>query len=147
MSEEEFVVRDKRHFGSDGLAAEEKEGRDETGRQEEKAATGTGAEAPREQAGPSRESKTCEGPPPLPEVNFSTFIFSVSTSALLNLGELADPNTGQTCHNLPLAKQTIDILAMLQTKTEGNLDTEEENLLKNMLYELRMKYVAAVKRK
>jgi hypothetical protein len=148
MTEQEFVVRDKRHFGSDGQGAEEEEGREETGGPAGPAAAGPGAgEAPREKAGQSRGTKTCEGPPPLPEVNFSTFIFSISTSALMNLGEVPDPNTGQTCHNLPLAKQTIDILAMLQNKTKGNLDGEEENLLVSMLYELRMKYVAAVRNK
>jgi hypothetical protein len=147
MSEQEFVVRDKRHFSSEGQADEEKEEQVETGGHEGIAAAESGAEAPPEQAGERRETKTCEGPPPLPEVNFSTFIFSISTSALMNLGEIPDPNTGQSCHNLPLAKQTIDILAMLQAKTGGNLDAEEENLLKNMLYELRMKYVAAVRNK
>ena len=89
--------------------------------------------------------KTCAGPPPLPEINFPTFVFSLGTSVLMNLGEIPDPNTRESCRNLPLAKQTIDIMAMLQDKTKGNLTGEEESMLSNLLYELRMKYVSAVK--
>lgn len=81
-----------------------------------------------------------------PQVTFSTFIFSLATSVLINLGEMPDPHTRQTHSNLPMAKHTIDTLKMLQEKSKGNLDAEEENLLVNMLYELRMKYVAAVKK-
>jgi len=64
----------------------------------------------------------------------------------LHLGELADPNTKEARPDLPMAKHTIDILGMLQQKTKGNLDGEEENLLNSLLYELRMKYVAAAKK-
>ena len=83
--------------------------------------------------------------PPLPNINFATFIFSLNSSALLSLGVIEDPGSGQRVKNLPLAKQTIDILGMLQEKTKGNLDGDEENLLSNLLYELRLKYVAAKK--
>jgi len=78
-------------------------------------------------------------------VTLSTFIFSLSTSALLHLGEIPDPNTNQTVMNLGLAKQTIDIIGMLKEKTKGNLEEDESKLLENLLYELRMKYVAASK--
>lgn len=77
----------------------------------------------------------------LPEINFSTFILSLNSSVLLNLGAIEDPSTGRKEKNLPLAKQTIDILKMLEEKTQGNLTRDEENLLKNILYELRMIYV------
>ena len=76
-----------------------------------------------------------------PEINFSTFIFSLSSSALVQLGELNDPSTGSKSLNLPVAKQTIDILAMLEEKTKGNLTGDEEKLLKNILHDLRIKYI------
>jgi hypothetical protein len=68
-------------------------------------------------------------------------VASLNASALLQLGAIEDPTTGQKNKNLPMAKQTIDILSMLQEKTEGNLSEEEENLLKNILYDLRIMYV------
>ncbi|MEW6374673.1 MAG: DUF1844 domain-containing protein [Thermodesulfobacteriota bacterium] len=81
---------------------------------------------------------------PLPEINFSSLIFSLSTSVLIQLGEVQDPNTQQPAKNLPLAKQTIDLIGMLQEKTKGNLTSDEEKLLENILYDLRLRYVKAV---
>jgi hypothetical protein len=77
----------------------------------------------------------------LPKIDFSTFIFSLNSSVYVQLGLLEDPATGQKGKNLPMAKQTIDILAMLEEKTKGNLTHEEEQMLKHMLYDLRMLYV------
>ncbi len=77
----------------------------------------------------------------LPEMNFATFIFSLNSSALVQLGKIENPATGEKEENLPLAKQTIDILSMLEEKTKGNLTKDEETLLKNILFELRMIYV------
>ncbi len=82
---------------------------------------------------------------PLPEIDFSSFIFSLSTSALLHLGEVPDPTTKKREKNLPLAKQTIDILGMLKEKTKGNLTPEEEKLIENILTDLRWRYVREVK--
>lgn len=78
---------------------------------------------------------------PLPGINFSTFIFSLNSSALVHLGMITAPGGGAKAINLPLAKQTIDILGMLEAKTAGNLTDEETNLLSNMLHDLRMMYV------
>lgn len=80
---------------------------------------------------------------PLPPVNFSTFILSLSSSALVHLGEIPEPSTGKYQKNLQLAKQTIDILEMLKEKTNGNLDSEETSLLTRVLFDLRVKYVKA----
>jgi len=80
---------------------------------------------------------------PLPEIDFSHFIFSLSTSALIQLGEVQDPFTQKTEKNLPLAKQTIDLIAMLKDKTKGNLTPEEEKIIESLLYDLRMRYVKA----
>lgn len=77
----------------------------------------------------------------LPKIDFSTFVLSINSSALVQLGLIEDPSTGQKTKNIPLAKQTIDILGMLEEKTSGNLTKDEDNILKNILYELRMLYV------
>lgn len=82
---------------------------------------------------------------PLPEVTFSTFLMSLSSSALVALGEIPEPTTGKTEFMPHIAKQTIDILAMIQRKTEQGLDDEEKKLLCDLLYDLRMKYVNKVK--
>ena len=98
---------------------------------------------------PTKDAST-EGAPkeaaPLPEIDFGTFVMSLATSALVHLGEIKHPDHASDDHNLPLAKQTIDILGMLREKTRGNLGRNEEQLLENLLYDLRMKYVAAKKR-
>ena len=80
---------------------------------------------------------------PLPEISFINLVFSLSTSVLIQLGEIQDPVTQQLDKNLPLAKQTIDLIGMLQEKTKGNLISDEEKLLENILYDLRMRYVKA----
>ena len=80
---------------------------------------------------------------PLPEFDFVTFVMSLHQSAACHLGKAPDPET-QTCQeNLPLAKQTIDILTMLQNKTQGNLTGEEERILSEILYDLKMSFVQA----
>jgi hypothetical protein len=82
----------------------------------------------------------------LPEIDFGTFVMSLATSVLVHLGEVQHPDSSAAESNLPLAKQTIDILGMLREKTRGNLTHEESQLVDNLLYDLRMKYVAAKKR-
>jgi hypothetical protein len=82
---------------------------------------------------------------PLPDITFSTFVLSMASQALMHLGEEPDPDTGQIDYRPHLAKQTIDILAMLQCKTEKGLDEDEKKLLCGLLYNLRMKYVNKVR--
>ena len=77
----------------------------------------------------------------MPLIDFSTFIFSLNSSALVHLGIISEPGSDKKMKSLPLAKQTIDILGMLQEKTKGNLTNDEENLFKNMLHDLRLMYV------
>jgi hypothetical protein len=81
------------------------------------------------------------GATPLPEVSFSTFILSLASSALAQLGEVPLPESGRVERNLPLAKHNIDVLEMLRRKTESSLDDQERRLLEGILYELRLKYV------
>ncbi|MGD9504191.1 MAG: DUF1844 domain-containing protein [Syntrophobacteraceae bacterium] len=77
----------------------------------------------------------------LPEVTFSTFVFSLSSSALVHLGEIPDPGSQRVETDLPLAKQIIDTLGVLDEKTRGNLNPDEDNLMKSVLYDLRMRFV------
>ena len=80
------------------------------------------------------------------ELNFSTFVLSLTSSAFYHLGDIPDPMTGEKAENLPAVKQTIDILIMLQNKTKNNLDAEEAKLLEQLIYELQIKYVAKTKK-
>ena len=82
--------------------------------------------------------------PEMPKIDFTTFIVSLSTSVLVHIGEMKDPS-GKTQKNLPFAKQTIDVLGMLQEKTEGNLTVEEKSLLQHILTDMRMRYLKEVK--
>jgi len=132
MPEEEiqgngFTVKDKRAFDSTGEVREASEKAEDT----------------REKAQEQAEKETGKQAPPLPEVNFSTFLLSLSSSALLHMGEIPDPQSGEKMKDMALAKQSIDILTLLKDKTEGNLTEEEKNLLKNLLYDLRMRFVKA----
>jgi hypothetical protein len=96
---------------------------------------------PRSGEGPAAAAET--GPrPELPRIDFATFVLSLSTSALYHLGLVPDPETNRPGPvNRVLARQTIDTLELLQEKTRGNLDGEEERLLESLLYELRMRFV------
>jgi len=145
MSEEEkgFVVKDRRIFTDEDKEAEGKDGRTRTQPStDEEVPPEPTAEKPREPetAEPSN-SDASEDHPQFPEINFPTFVVSLNASALLHLGAIEDPTSGQKTKNLPMAKQTIDILSMLEEKTAGNLNNEEKNLLKNILYDLRLMYV------
>lgn len=131
MEEEKkgFVVKDKRIFDESGGIREEEVRKAET---EEKKAEEMPEDKPGKETGEDGY---------LPEMNFYNFIVSLSSSALFHFGDFPDPATKKAEKNLPAAKQTIDILALLKTKTEGNLDESEKNLIDGLLYELRMRYV------
>ncbi|WP_294446019.1 DUF1844 domain-containing protein [uncultured Mailhella sp.] len=78
----------------------------------------------------------------LPEVTFSTFVLSLASSALVHLGEVPNPETGGTSCNEALARNAIDVLTMLDDKTRNGLTPEESKLMRDVLYELRVKFVA-----
>lgn len=134
MEEQEdkgFVVRDRRMASVD---------------EPEQAATAS--ESTREKAEDAQanvkarfEEATRKDRVPLPEVEFSTFVFSLSSSALVHLGEIPEPNTQERRIDLPMAKQIIDTLGMLEEKTRGNLEADEDRLLKSVLYDLRLRFV------
>ena len=77
-------------------------------------------------------------------ISFTQFILSLGTTAAVHFGDLADPVTGEQGEpNLIAAAQMIDLLALLQAKTQGNLDPAEAKLLDDLLYDLRMRFVQA----
>ena len=122
--EKGFVVKDKR------FSAKKEGGSDSSVKEEKK------TEEPPREGSPEQEL-------PLPEISFINFLFSLSTSALIQLGEIEDPISQKMARNLPLAKQTIDLIGMLKEKTKGNLSPDEEKLMENILYDLRIRYVKA----
>ena len=79
------------------------------------------------------------------QIDFSTFIMSLTSSAFYHLGDMPDPSTGKKEVNLPAVQQTIDMLIMLREKTKGNLKEDEKKLLEQLVYELQVKYVAKTK--
>ncbi|MGD9303779.1 MAG: DUF1844 domain-containing protein [Desulfobacterales bacterium] len=138
MSEEkkDFIVKDRRIFSQD---AEEKQDADEkAAEQPAQPADDKPAEQKPEEE-PAAEEHGEE--PQFPEINFPTFVASLNASALVHLGVIDDPASGGKSKNLPMAKQTIDILSMLEEKTAGNLAKDEADMLKNVLYDLRIMYV------
>jgi hypothetical protein len=86
-------------------------------------------------------SQGAPGGTPLPPITFASFLISLSSSAFIHLGDIPDPVTGETKKDLPLAKQTIDLLGLLREKTRNNLQEDEEKLFDHLLYDLRMRYV------
>jgi hypothetical protein len=131
-----FKVADRRRFSETGEAREAAPA----------AETRPEAEEPRTAAGEKRGAAQNESSDDLPGLNFSTFVISLSTQALMHLGEIPDPITGKVASDFPVAKQMIDIIGMLGEKTRGNLDPGEQQLMEDVLYDLRMRYVEAVKK-
>jgi hypothetical protein len=85
-----------------------------------------------------------EGPQSTPgqeEVNFASFLISLGTQAFMHLGELPNPMTKQREKDLPAAKHMIDLLGILEAKTKGNLADDEERLLRQLLFDLRLRFV------
>ena len=75
------------------------------------------------------------------KIDFTTFVFSVSSAAFMGLGLVPKPGTNKSEVDLILAKQNIDLLELIQEKTKNNLTSEEVKLLENLLLETRMKFV------
>ncbi len=144
--EKGFKIDDRRRFSPEGELKPEHRGGDDKPASPQTAAEQT----PREQTirSPRQAPEPAAGAefPPHDaasgaEITFSTFVVGLSTQALLDLGEIPDPATGQNALNLAGAQQLIDILGMLQAKTRGNLEPGEQSLIEAILFDLRMKYV------
>ena len=143
-----FKVQDRRRFSATGDAREDVE--------ESTATPPPAAEPPSpsdaqhttaESAGQHFEPDSAAGEETGAEISFASFIFSLSTQALVHLGEMPDPVDGSSHVNLEGARQIIDILAILGEKTRGNLDAAEASLLESALYDLRMRYVDRARRR
>lgn len=139
MSNEDqgFTVKDRRLFSEEGEPRPE---------QEEKAAAQPGEQA--QQAEPTQEKPQAQGPreprhQQFPPVDFSALILSLSHAAMMHLGHIPDPMTGESSPDLELARHTIDTIGMLKDKTAGNLDQDEQRLIESALTELRMAFVRA----
>ena len=124
-----FTVTDRRSFAGDGEARADE------------------PSPPPAQPQPSGSERTARDAAALPAVDFHTFVLSLGSSALLHLGELESPEAGAPQKDLALAKHTIDILAMLEEKTKGNLTPAEAKLISSLLYDLRLRYVETSKGK
>lgn len=124
MAEQEqgFVIRDRRASGGAEAAP---------------AAASPAKEARPSVAAPADPSQTAPSPP----VTFSSFVISLGSSSLMLMGEQLDPQQPSMPVNLPQAKEIIDLLSVLEAKTKGNLTSDEQTVLRDMLYALRMKYV------
>ncbi len=96
---------------------------------------------------PDGKVRNSEGKCVMPEVNFSSFVLSLHTSALYHLGEIEDPASGSKIVDLDLAKNAIDTLALLEDKTKGNLSNDESELLTRVVYELKMHFVRSCRDK
>ena len=132
MAEEEkksFVVKDRRAFSESGEVRPS---------EEPTAKTAAAPTPPPVEETPAPEEDEASY---MPEVNFTNFVISLSTTALFHLGDFQDPASQKVEMNLAAAKELIDTLTMLRSKTLGNLDEKEKNLLEGVLYELQMRYV------
>jgi hypothetical protein len=123
-----FTVTDRRAFSGEGEARDQ---------QQPEPQAGAAASPPPDE----RQDKAHH----LPPADFTTFILSLSSSALMHLGELPGGQQGQPARDLPMAKHTIDLLSLLQEKTRGNLSADEDSLLESLLYDLRLRYVELAK--
>ena len=165
MGEEEekpraFKVDDRRRFSPEGELKPEFQGTDEptagartyappagggdtaSSAAAASASASTSAGSARAAERPSTEQSRARASAGVaPEITFGTFVVGLSTQALVHLGEIPDPLSGQPSADLPAAQQLIDIIAILKEKTRGNLDHDEDTLLETILFELRMKYV------
>jgi len=130
-----FKVEDRRRFSDSG------EARPET-QSETPERPAAHSDAPANAAAPASQAQQQETALPL---NFSTFILSLSTQALVHLGEIPNPMDNKMAADLLAAKHMIDILGILKEKTKGNLDNSESGLLDTILYDLRLKYVERVR--
>ena len=126
-----FVIKDRRSFDEKGEARETQQQAPSAPEQERR-------EEP--QPGPGTEDAR-HRQEEMPPITFTDFIVSLSSSVIYHFGDIPDPVTRKAEKNLIAAKQTIDILGIIEQKTKGNLDENEKRLMDAILFELRMRYV------
>lgn len=136
--DEGFKITDKRRFTAEGVKSEEaQEPISEPKRQE------TAETEPREKTVTEQEQRAAEEKA-LPPVTFAHLVLSLANTALFQLGLLGDPEH-EVKKDLQGARQTIDVIAMLEEKTRGNVDDQEKRILTETLFQLRMAFVEATK--
>lgn len=134
--EKGFKVEDRRRFSPE--TGEPRETAEKAEPSVDSKADLSGAGSPRKEDAAAQSA---------PDITFPTFVISLSTQALMHLGEVPDPTSGRVEKDVSVAKQMIDIIALLREKTRGNLDQGEDQLMEDVLFDLRMRYVEAVKKK
>ena len=143
--EKGFTVRDRRRVKLDDTPAETKgETRAEKAEERPEAAesaTAADSRRPTDDGQGARGEK--EQPRSLPPVDFTGFVFGLGQMALMHLGQIPEPQTGQVSRSLEQARHVIDILDMLEEKTRGNLTQEEAELLRTLKSELKLQFVKA----
>jgi hypothetical protein len=132
-----FTVTDRRSFDTTG------DRKDDSSSAAEKPASGT--TAPEGVKAPSRSRAEREAERSLPPADFATLVLSLGSAAMADMGEAPGPDGGKPTRNLPMAKHAIDLLSVLEEKTKGNLTAEEAQLLESLLFDLRLRYVEAIK--
>jgi hypothetical protein len=130
QEEQGFRVTDKRSFADES----ETSTAESSHKAEEKSTN--------EQASVNEEKTSGSEAPPRPSIDFPSYILSYYTQGLVLLGEIPNPYTHKKEEDVDSARHTIEILSMLEQKTKGNLSNAEQQLLENVLYELRMKFMA-----
>ncbi len=153
QEEQGFTVSDKRLFTKEG-ARREGDPRPEPARpatppppprsaESSRSSAPPGQAAPEAPSGARPDPSMGEMPPEsdVPPADFSTYVIMLANTVMMMLGQVPDPMTQQRRLDLPQAKHTIDILMMLTEKTKGNLNTEEEKLLEEVMPQLQMAYV------
>ena len=147
-SKSSVKIVDRRRFGMDGAEkGEESSGQEDVrsscpsdseaaGAAEVDSAIASDSQRAEPVGGPYESEKT--------EVNFSSFVISLATQALMQLGQISPPPGVEMPIDRTAAKQTIDILSMIEQKTKGNLDEDESRLLEEILHNLRLGYVKSV---
>jgi Domain of unknown function (DUF1844). len=95
---------------------------------------------------PTEAVRAAQEPPrSLPPADFATLVLSLGSSAVMYLGESDEPDGKKPGRNLPMAKHAIDLLTVLEDKSKGNLSPEEKQILESLLFDLRLRYVEALK--
>ena len=141
---EGFKVTDKRRFSSEGETRPEDEARpnDQAEGHTEAPTTSESAEAVKTETTSDTGGEQTEALPPL---DFSAFVLSLANTALFQLGLVRVPEQNEPMKDLQGARQTIDLIALLEEKTRGNLTDQESKILSETLYQLRMAFVEASK--
>lgn len=105
----------------------------------------TGGPLPTDQPAEKPKQGAEEESAPMP-VTFVSFVLSLATSALMHLGQEGPPQGGKPAVHLPLARQVIDLISLLEEKTKGNLTSSEEEMISQTLFALRIKFVEIEKK-